>query len=502
VRTCRTRVGQAIRLSWPSSGAAGRGERGFAMLLVFLMAAMIAISLYMEIPRVAIQSQRAKEQLLIDRGEQYKRAIQLFVKVAKRYPSDLKELESFQNRRLLRHRWVDPMTGKDEWRLVHIQNGILTDSKINKQGQNQQQAKDTSTIGQFIGLQAGIGDQPNSQGGGAVTIRNRIRPSDGGVVNGPPGDPTAPGYNPSGTATATNNGLPPQSGVPGFPGQTSPNGQPGSPPQPGVLPLPGVTTPQPGNLPGTQLGTPGNLAGRAGATPTGASATSGGGFLGGGNSFVGSGGSFLGGSPSNTGSGAALTPVPGGTYPGQSGTYPGQTIPGQLPGQPGLAVSSQTGGVLQTQYSTAQGANGQPPGFPQPGATPGAPNNAAADLIRNILTTPRPGGIPQQAVGGQVIGGGIAGIASTSEGESVMSYNDHSNYAEWEFIFDPQKVKQIPNPNAQGLAGTPASQLGNTQGTSQPGQPVQPGQNSPLGSQSPFGAQSPFGTPPPAGGRQ
>src|ERR1035437_7549359 len=109
-----------------------RNQRGFALLLVFLMASVVAITLYMELPRVAMQAQRDKEQTLIDRGEQYKRAIQLFVAKANRYPGDIKELESFQNQRFLRHRYVDPMTGKDEWRIIHIQNGMLTDSKLTK----------------------------------------------------------------------------------------------------------------------------------------------------------------------------------------------------------------------------------------------------------------------------------------------------------------------------------------------------------------------------------
>ncbi len=36
------------------------------------------------------------------------------------------------NRRFLRHRYMDPITGKDDWRLIHIQNGVLTDSVVNK----------------------------------------------------------------------------------------------------------------------------------------------------------------------------------------------------------------------------------------------------------------------------------------------------------------------------------------------------------------------------------
>src|SRR6185295_5514711 len=110
-----------------------RDERGFAMLLVFLMAALIAVSLYNEIPRVSFESQRAKEQLLIERGEQYKRAIQVFVKANKKYPSSIQELESFNNHRYLRKQYIDPMTGKKEWRLVHIgPGGVFTDSLVNK----------------------------------------------------------------------------------------------------------------------------------------------------------------------------------------------------------------------------------------------------------------------------------------------------------------------------------------------------------------------------------
>jgi type II secretory pathway pseudopilin PulG len=85
-----------------------RREAGYAMLLVFLMAAMIAIALYRELPRFAFEQQRAKEQLLIERGEQYKRAIQVFVRKMNRYPATIEELESTNNIRFLRKRYLDP----------------------------------------------------------------------------------------------------------------------------------------------------------------------------------------------------------------------------------------------------------------------------------------------------------------------------------------------------------------------------------------------------------
>jgi len=140
-------------------------ERGFAMLLVFLMAALIALSLYNEIPRVSLESQRAKEQLLIERGEQYKRAIQVFVRSNKKYPSSVQELESFNNHRYLRKQYVDPMTGKKEWRLVHIgPGGGVTDSLVNKPKDEKDKDKDKKSEGSTTTTQNYIDpNNPNGQ---------------------------------------------------------------------------------------------------------------------------------------------------------------------------------------------------------------------------------------------------------------------------------------------------------------------------------------------------
>ena len=48
-------------------------EGGFALLLIFLFAAGIAISLYMELPRAVFESARTKQDMLTERGEQFKR---------------------------------------------------------------------------------------------------------------------------------------------------------------------------------------------------------------------------------------------------------------------------------------------------------------------------------------------------------------------------------------------------------------------------------------------
>ena len=121
-------------------------ESGFALLLVFLMAAMIAITMYMAIPRVAFDAQRQKEDLLIYRGEQYKRAIEVFSRANKRYPAKIEDLENTNNRHYLRRRYIDPMTGKDEWRAVHTNGMTLTDSKVQKQPQKKDGGNDITAL--------------------------------------------------------------------------------------------------------------------------------------------------------------------------------------------------------------------------------------------------------------------------------------------------------------------------------------------------------------------
>jgi len=71
---------------------------------------------------------------------------------------------------------------------------------------------------------------------------------------------------------------------------------------------------------------------------------------------------------------------------------------------------------------------------------------------------------------GQVMGGGLVGIASTVDAEGIMVYNDRTNYSEWEFIYDVTKDRGVPN-LLTGPIGTPASSLG----TLPPGQQAAPG---------------------------
>ena len=212
-----------------------RKQSGFALLLVFLMAAIIAITMYKEIERVAFDSQRQKEQLLIERGEQYKVAIRRFVQANQnRWPASMDELESFNNRRFLRHRYKDPMTGKDEWRLIHIQNGVLTDSKNSKPKTDKDK---TSTPNGFIQEMAGLGAVGSTGATGqSLAMRRRASDDQAGVMPGGAGGAPNPS-NPNAPPGTQPNTVP---GQPGYPGVVQPSPTAGNLP-PGVPSLPGTT---------------------------------------------------------------------------------------------------------------------------------------------------------------------------------------------------------------------------------------------------------------------
>ena len=381
------------------------------------------------------------------------------------------------------------MTGKDEWRLVHIQNGMLTDSLTNKQPKpgdaNQKQAD--STAGQYVGEQAGLG-VVQQQGGQGNNPALRRRPSDNAA-----GNISMPGAQPVGP-----------DGQPLQPGMTATNteGSPVQPPallqnQPGTIPTGFLGQVGPGGMPG-QLNPaiPGVIPGTTGAVPGGATPDS-------------SNQSYVGGGYST--GGTTATPIvpsqpvqPQMPFPGQNPQFPGQAMfPGQagFPGQqaifpaaPGAPVNSAAGGVSPT-YAATPGANAQTGGYNTPGVNPDA-QNAAAAMIGNLLRQPRPTGMPTggDAGAGAVIGGGIAGVASKADADSIMVYADHENYKEWEFIYDPMKDRPPPNPLTG--AGIPAAQIGNTAGQGNTGTPASqlgtaPGSPTPAGSgASPFGNSS------------
>ena len=166
-------------------------ESGFAILLVFALAAVIAISLYYELPRVMFERTRQREQLLIDRGEQYSLAVRRFYVKFGRWPAKMDDLENTNNIRCLRRQFKDPMTGEADWRIIHEAAGVLTDSLVhpaNQQAPGQSGTGGSQTFGTLTSSQPfgsslspsssdAASDQPAPKAWGLLS-----RPSDRGPL--------------------------------------------------------------------------------------------------------------------------------------------------------------------------------------------------------------------------------------------------------------------------------------------------------------------------------
>ena len=48
------------------------------------------------------------------------------------------------------------------------------------------------------------------------------------------------------------------------------------------------------------------------------------------------------------------------------------------------------------------------------------------------------------------MGGGIAGVASKAENDSIKVYNDRQKYNEWEFVYDMKKDSRLTGQQPQG----------------------------------------------------
>ena len=95
-------------------------EAGYILIAVLFLVALVLLTLAIAAPKMAQSIQRDRELELIHRGEQYKRAIKLYYAKFHAYPSSIDQLVNTNQVRFLRKRYTDPMTGKDDWKIIHF----------------------------------------------------------------------------------------------------------------------------------------------------------------------------------------------------------------------------------------------------------------------------------------------------------------------------------------------------------------------------------------------
>jgi len=395
------------------------GREGYALIMILFAAAVVSIMLAKTLPRDAMSAQRIREERLINHGEEYARAIKLYFREHKKYPEDIDDLEKTDGVRYLRRRYKDPITGEDEWRLIHMgTDGRFKDSLLH----DLEDEEDQSAMGGMGGM-----------GSGANSNRVQTRWADGqnpfqqaGVVTGFDGAARArqerESAAPDNPLDRSNQG--PYGGP--FPGQEGADGQQqqGDQPQlgPDGQPLPpDYSRVRPGDVPFD--------AGQVSAEQL-----------------------------ANQQAMQAAAQAQAGRGRGAFGM---RRDARQSPfgGFGGNAANQQA----QAQNPAAGGFNAQGGVAPQ-----------AADVIQRLLTTPRPGGLAglrggqnpmqQGQQGMNQFQEGIAGVASKSQASGVKVYQGEENFNLWEFVYDYRKDQAMA-----GAMGGAAGGMGD--GAIAPGQP-------------------------------
>jgi type II secretory pathway pseudopilin PulG len=93
-------------------------EEGYVLLAVICMLALLILALSVAVPKVREDIQRDREIETMQRGKQYIRAIKMYYKKFGAYPPNIDALVKTNEIRFLRKRYLDPITGKDDWKPI------------------------------------------------------------------------------------------------------------------------------------------------------------------------------------------------------------------------------------------------------------------------------------------------------------------------------------------------------------------------------------------------
>ena len=379
---------------------------------------MLLAGLALSIPRMAMQSQRIKDEQLIERGRQYQRAIKLYYRQHNKYPEDLDDLEETDGVRFLRRRYKDPMGETGEWRVIHMgtdgrfEDSLLHDLSKDETGPAGRTGRITSA-----GM---LGEQAAAQDPSPATTSSGRGPASANDPRMGMPQPQSPFLGAGRARTARESAAPDlasrnrysqgfefNAGV-ATADEPPSGGQDGERPEYSKM--------LPSSIPMDEN-------------------------------------EYQGRNPD-----AYLEPQMRGRGPGQMRT-------GTRPVPQGIGMA---GGTAPSAPSASGG-----------GPLSGAAGAGASQLINRLLTSPRPGGMAgamgaQQQVAAaaavQVFERGIAGVASKSEDVGVRVYNGKESYNEWEFVYDYRKdTDRSGDANAMAPSGTNRREPTGRQETNRPG---------------------------------
>lgn len=246
------------------------GEQGFLLLGLIVACALILIALSVAASRMAFTLRREREVESVHRANQYVRAIQLYYRKMGSYPGSVKQLEDTNHVRYLRKQYVDPLTGKADYRLIVV-------------GQNKTTVK--GFFGEPLtglgpsGLGAAAGMQSSGFGGSAATpgasgASGTFGSSGVSASAGVPGGAGSTSFGGSSGALGGSSGFgnaPGQAGSSGPGSSSGPGGAPGSGGASGLGSLAGMASSGMGGSTGPIMGVGSSATGPSILQPNGQS---------------------------------------------------------------------------------------------------------------------------------------------------------------------------------------------------------------------------------------
>ncbi|WP_353063257.1 type II secretion system protein [Tunturibacter psychrotolerans] len=130
------------------------GEQGFMLVGLIVAIFIVLLVLGIAAPKMAQELRRDREVEAVHRGNQYVRAIQLYYRKSGSYPGSMDALAKGTPVKFLRQQYIDPFTGKSDWRLIHVGEAKTTVKGL---------------FGQpLTGLAPGLGSASGSASSGAI----------------------------------------------------------------------------------------------------------------------------------------------------------------------------------------------------------------------------------------------------------------------------------------------------------------------------------------------
>ncbi len=357
----------------PRADIPTRPEGGYILLALLAASAILLAGLALSVPHMAVQSQRVREEVLIQRGEEYRRAIRLYYLDHQRYPEEIEDLEETDGVRYLRRRYEDPLGETGEWRLIHMgTDGRFEDSLL----YDQADPEDGQQQGLFGAVAGQLGTQQPASPGSGLLDQGAAAPFHGSATHPPGVEPAegTPGEEPrfrdrrESAAPDLTEGASYDYGF-NFSASQAQNpdsdAEADSEPEDDYPAVAGGAPAVPGGpqTPGAGIGPPGFPAGAGAGWPS-------------------------------AGAGAGTAAGPGGRTPDS---------------RPGSGAVTGAAGLVNRLLTT-----------PRPGGLAGARGQLQAAVQLQVAVFQR----------------GIAGVASTLEEKGVKLYQGRELFSEWEFVFD------------------------------------------------------------------